>query len=298
MNLSRPLVLAAAILSVPIAHAQQAPAPVGSPLITDVYFPVGFHVSGTPLMTTTDWRNLMPSSELLKNDLSWDQHRGDLGRNVEGGANLEAAIGLDLGRKNGADARFDKQLRVGVSFLAPSSMYRRWDRSSTGRYDTLTSSLNGQVSYVDTTRNESYAATYRFTKIGLNASYILRKRTPGKWSWYVGFGVMAGTTLNASASVTHRIHTSASNSNSNYPELQGWDSNVESEEMHVASTGWGAAYALAGIDLRLGRTHPFWSSVHLFNEWRPTMMFTTVPGSRLSSTGAIQNLFGLRLDLR
>lgn len=298
MMLLRSLFLGTVALSVPMAIAQGDSEPTKAPLVTDVYFPIGFQVGSTSLLTTTDWRNLMPDSELLKNDLSWDQHREYDGRNVEGGAAFEASIGLDLGRKKGTDARFEKQLRIGVSVVASDPRYRQWYRSSTGRYDTLTSSLNGQVAYVDTTWNESYSADYRFSRIGLNASYILRKRTPSKWSWYVGFGGMVGTTFNASASVEHRVYTEANSSVVDYSELDGYFDDQEREETHVASTGWGAAYALAGIDLRLARTNPFWSSVHLFNELRPSMMFSTVPGSKLSSNAAIQNLFGLRLDLR
>lgn len=300
MKLFRPfLLLAAVTLAAPFAVAQEAPNAVRAPLITDVYFPVGFQGGSAPLMTTADWRNLMPGSDLLKNDLSWDSRQKDhFGHGAQGGAILEAAIGLDLGRKKGADARFDKQLRIGTSYLTTSAMSREWYHSSTGPYDTLTSSLNGQVSYVDTTWNESYSANYRFSRIGLNASYILRKRTPGLLSWYVGVGGMVGTTLNASASVSHHIYTTTSRSFVDYPELEEVDNNIEREEMHVASTGWGAAYALAGIDLRFSRKHPFWSTIHLFNELRPSMMFNTVPGSKMASTAAFQNLFGLRLDLR
>jgi len=309
MKFFRPLLVATALVVVPNTFAQQTTSSERPPLITDVYFPVGFVAGSSALMTTTDWRNLMPNSELLKNDLSWDtgdQTSFGRGRYVgeyrPGDPNsvpaFEVSIGLDMGRKQGADARFEKQLRVGASYLGTGSSYRNWWRSATGRYDTLTSSLNGQTSFVDTTWNETYSAEYRFSRIGLNASYILRKRTPNKWSWYVGIGGMVGTTFNASASVEHRIYTEANTSVPDYPELGGYFDNEEREEMHVATTAWGAAYALAGIDLRLGRTNPFWSSVHLFNELRPAMMFNTVPGSKLASTAAIQNLFGLRLDLR
>ncbi len=308
MKFFRTLLVATALVVVPTAFAQQTISTESRPLITDVYFPVGFVAGSSTLMTTTDWRNLMPNSELLKNDLSWDTGNSTHGPGWSGGEYwavqsnsvpaFEVAVGLDMGRKKGADSRFEKQLRVGATYFGPGSLYRQWYRSSTGRYDTLTSSISGQTSFVDTTWNDSYSANYQFSRIGLNASYILRKRTPNKWSWYVGIGGMVGTTFNASASVEHRIFTEASNSYVDYPELGGYFDNEEREEMHIASTGWGAAYALAGIDLRLGKTNPFWSSVHLFNELRPSMMFTTVPGSKLASNGAIQNLFGLRLDLR
>jgi len=298
MKYFRPLFIATALFAVQNTYAQQNTSSERAPLITDVYFPIGFYAGGVTPMTTTDWRNLMPNSELLKRDLSWDQGRDGMSRSSEGAAALEVAIGLDLGRNKGADARFDKQLRLGVSYLDFSFKNRVWSRSYTGPYDTLTSSLNNQVFLVDTTWNDVYRAEYAYSRIGLNASYILRKRTPNKWSWYVGFGGMVGTTLNARATVRHNTYTNASSTDLDYPDLNDQDGDTEQEEMRIASTPWGAAYALAGIDLRIGKTHPFWSSVHLFNELRPSMMFGTVPGSKLSATPAMQNLFGLRLDLR
>ena len=306
----RPFTLVLSLLVAAVTSAQAQPTSTDSgPLITTVYFPVGFFAGGSPLLTTTDWRNLMPTSELLQRDLSWDtngQNTFSTYRNgpedwesmANGGPILEVSLGLDMGRKKGAEARFDKELRVGVSFLANGSLGRTWERSATGRYDTLTSSLNGQQSYIDTTWREQYEAEYRFTRIGLNASYIVRKRSANKLTWYVGFGGMVGTTMNASASVQHFVNTTASRSPGNYPELDSSKEADEYEEVHVASTAWGAAYALAGLDLRLGNKSPFWSSIHLFNELRPTLMLSKVPGSSTATTGAFQNVFGLRLDLR
>lgn len=302
------LVFSLLVALVSVAQGQQSSTD-HTPLINTVYFPVGFFAGGPPVLTTTDWRNLTPTSELLQRDLSWDtQDQGSYGSGrygrgygstiVDAGPMVEVAVGLDMGRKKGADARFDKELRLGASYLANGYMNRTWYRSFTGPYDTLTSSLNGQVSYVDTTWQENYTAEYQFTRIGLNAAYILRKRTTHKFSWYVGLGGMIGTTMNASASVRHFVYTTASNSFSDYPELNSSKDPDEYEEMHVASTVWGAAYALAGIDLRLGNKDPFWSSIHLFNELRPTLMFSKVPGSDMATTGAFQNVFGLRLDLR
>ncbi|HQV51092.1 MAG: hypothetical protein IPF95_05130 [Flavobacteriales bacterium] len=306
----RPFNLVLSLLVAVVASAQEQPTSTDrAPLITTVYFPVGFFAGGSPLLTTTDWRNLMPTSELLQRDLSWDtgsQSTFSTYRNgpeewesmANGGPVLEVSLGLDMGRKKGAEARFDKELRVGVSYLANGFLGRTWDRSATGRYDTLTSSLNGQQSYVDTTWREEYSAEYRFTRIGLNASYLVRKRSANKLTWYAGFGAMLGTTLNASASVQRIVNTTTSRSFSDYPELDSSFEADEYEEVHVASTAWGAGYALAGLDLRLGTKSPFWSSIHLFNELRPTLLFSKVPGSSTATTGAFQNVFGMRLDLR
>lgn len=306
----RCVALVLSLLVAVVSSAQEQPTSTDhGPLITTVYFPVGIFAGGTPLMTTTDWRNLMPGSELLQRDLSWDTGDqsnygfarggpGYRGAMPDASPILEVAMGLDLGRKKGADARFEKELRLGVTYLANGYLGRTWYRSSTGPYDTLTSNLNGQESYVDTTWNEQYSADYRFTRIGLNAAYVVRKRTPGKLSWYVGFGGMVGTTLNASATVSHQVYTSVTRSYVDYPELDTSLDNDGFEEHHVASAMWGAAYALAGLDLRLGKKHPFWSSIHLFNELRPTVLFNKVPGSQMATTGAFQSLFGLRLDLR
>lgn len=271
-----------------------------SPLFTDVYFPVGFLVHGNGLMTTQDWRNLMPGSEILDRALPDKESDLDDFDNANGSAAFETSVGLDLARSKGTDARFEKQLRLGVMFNSRTEQEGYWERSFTGPYDTLISSITGNEFLVDTTWTEAITARYNYSRVGLSASYILRKRTPGILSWYVGLGGLAGTTIGGSGQVDRRVGTTVEGvvGNDDYPEFNDRSDTRETEEFHIASTGWGAVYALGGLDLQFGRKHPFWSTIHVFSEMRPTLFFNTVPGSPMRSSGAFQQLVGLRLDLR
>ena len=91
------------------------------------------------------------------------------------------------------------------------------DRSATGRYDTLTSSLNGQQSYIDTTWREQYE---RNTALPDRIERFLHRAQTTRVIDLVCWGRrMVGTTMNASASVQHFVNTTATRSPGNYPEL-------------------------------------------------------------------------------
>jgi len=286
----------------PLASFAQ-PAP--SPLITDASLGFGFQLENGALLSDDDWRRMLPGSSLLLDDLPqgrrWansggfqpDFYRGQALFNPLGV--VSASAGLALFRNRAGESRYDNRLRLGVLYSGGDWAEGYWARSSSAAYDTLVSMGTGELFVLDSSWSESYSASHKRSRIGLEATYIAHRITGSRFSWYVGAGLQLGVALSGDAEVTHTVSRSADRpaggSDIEY-ELLG------SERFRTPAKGYAALHALFGVDLRLGKTSPFWSALHLYTEVRPAILMRSLPNLPAQTGGAWQSLFGLRIDLR
>lgn len=292
------------------AQAQEQPV---KPLIAEGYLGYGSFSNPVPRTALSDWRAMLPGSALLARDMAglsamdhygggypgagyygpWG-YRDGMDSYASGGG--YAGLGLDLGRRAEPGARFEHRLRIGASVIGSEDISSRWSRSLSGRYDTLVSQQTGQMTYIDTTWSEAYSAYAYRSRAALDVSYIVRRASASRWSWYAGAGLLIGLTHGGRAETMHAI-TRWRDARGSYSS--GYERTVlEEESFTLKSTFFGAAHATFGIDLRLGRTSPFWSQLHLFAELRPLLQLNAYPGLPARMDGGLQSFFGLRVDLR
>lgn len=207
-----------------------------------------------------------------------------------------AVLGLDLSRRAESWMRFEHRLRIGASVIGSGDISSRWSRSPSGRYDTLVSQQTRQMNYIDTTWSEAYSAYAYRSRAALDVSYIARRASASRWSWCAGAGLLIGLTHGGRAETKHSV-TRWRDSRSSYSSGHERTA-LEEESFTLKSTFFGAAQAIFSIDLRLGRTSPFWSQLHLYAEPRPLLQFNACPGFPARMDGGLQSLFGLRVDLR
>lgn len=289
-------------MSGPHASCGQNDAYVRQPRFTvsEVYLGFGSFVHPNMSLTTGEWRTMLPGSSLLQRDLPQSLLNGgapswlfDDGGDGAGMAHL--GLALELSPREG---RYAKLLRMGVVHAGHGGSRSTWSRSAVGRYDTLTSAVTGQVIFVDTVWSERYEATYTQERLGLEASFVLRKRTPSRWDWQVGAGVMAGVAMNGTAEVWRTEERRlGSYLGSGYSGSVNQHGVTEREELRIDGGAWAAAYGLLGFGFQLGREHPFWSGLQLRYETRPSLLLAGIPGARAATMTGGQHLFALVLKL-
>lgn len=289
-----------------VALSALAQAPPAPQLIREGYAAGTAFLVRNGSLSLDEWRAMLPGSSLLRDDLParvfdhpWygptsyydDPHGAGIARSPAG---AYLAVGLDPDRTATADARFEQRLRTGISFGGAEESTRTWARSLTGAHDTLVSQATGALYELDSTWTESYVATVRRSRLALDGSWILRKATRRRMSWYAGGGMLLGLDHNGRAEVQRTI--------SRYREESLGRSSSEStvageEAFRLEPTLCLGVHALLGLDLKLGKTSPFWSSLHLFWEWRHGLLATRYPGVAASLASGSQQLLGLRVDL-
>lgn len=276
-------------------------------LIAEGYFGFGNGSAFSSNYNLDDWRSALPNSELLRRDIPLSNGQnyayneaayygyGPYGRFGYSSGTAYMGLGLDLGRNAPDGSKFEKRLRIGFAYTGFESATDSWGTSNTARYDTLVSQSTGAQLYRDTTFSETYAVNASWSRIGLDASYTVRRVNSSRWAWYVGAGAQVGATMNSDVSVSHRTTRSDLNNEELYASYREFE---EIESHRLRSNYWGAAYALAGLDFQLSRTSPFLSNLHLFLEMRPTMQFSAPAGVAAQVQGGVRSVFGLRFDLR
>lgn len=286
-----------------LVHAQEQQLPVTSlPSLADGYLLYGIFIQRESFMDLSDWRAQFPNSKLLKDAAIASNTQGSHGRSSgRGPGTLQVGIGLDLSRKENGGSIHRKQLRLGILHSANNSNQGSWSRSITGPYDTLTSQLSGEVYAVDTTWTERYSAYHEFSRLGFDLAFVLLNENLTRWSWQVGFGALIGMTLNDEGRVyrtAERRIEDFSYGTAFLEEIE-YSERIGKEIFPNGTSFWVGPYAVLGFSRRLGDTHPFWRSLHLHYEARPTLLFSNFHGDVVRSMRAAgQHLLGLRVDLQ
>ncbi|MCB9171129.1 MAG: hypothetical protein H6594_12350 [Flavobacteriales bacterium] len=278
-----------------ISTAQPRIDTLRSPVVANAQATVGGLIATAPTITITDLHDLVPASVLLEGDFAGYERQGIA--EGHGSPAIDMALGLVLGRRVVNGHRRGPELRLGYTFLPLTAIGAEFHRTDRAPYDTLTSTLTGQWYAVDSVRERTVHVAHKASQLAFNASLIFRTHTDTRVTFFGGIGLQAGLAFDGRTEVEERIerYVERSDGGGRLDYVQLTDRTRNEVFTHENGT-WYAGYIPVGIDLRLGRKHPFWRMVHLYHELRPAISFWDVPDMRKVSAVGIQALFGLRID--
>ncbi len=245
-----------------------------------------------------DFLKLAPQSVLLQDDLSGYQ-LSSFGSSY-GNNSFALSVGMPLRKKNPENEKSRAILRLGFTYFNVSGLSANYQKQSAIRFDTLVSSQNGQLSFVDSILSQSYSMNYNAKQLRLDASVIIRWNEAARWSLYGGAGISAGVSLNASTNIAYYEYNSigvrfpqGGVSTTYPPSLEGQDKSRS--ETFRNKTNFGAMlYVPLGVDFRLGNKREFWKLLHLFYELRPSADVTVVPELSSFATASFMQGIGIR----
>jgi hypothetical protein len=265
--------------------------------IHDFYIQTGFVSMSVTDGTLADFNKLAPGSELLSNDLT-GFYPSDVFPS-SGNNTFSVLLGIKLKDKQKTAYRTNPLLRLGISYFSGTSLKKEIYKEYNEPYDTLTSSQAGQSYYIDSVTRQNYIMSYYSKQLRLDASLIFRTNQSARWSLYAGIGATAGVSFNANTEIryneNYKTETSlpGGGSYSTYG-YSGMDKNkieIYSNKNNLSAS----IYIPMGIDFRLGKKNEFLKHTHLFYEFRPGIVFISIPELRTVTYGGIQNGFGLRV---
>lgn len=270
-------------------------------LIDEVHVLWGALAQKAPFMTQIDWRALVPNSELLRSEElnSMERYGGGGGfRSGQVSHVVSAGISLNLSRGS-PDQDRSKHLRIALFHSPDHGMNARWSSQSTGPLDTLIGLTNGDSIFVDTVLIESFTASHRSARTGLDISYVVESGTRSLFSWQLGLGMLAGFTSGNKVQIWHTYETRFDgwvSWHEQYPDIRR-DEIASIEMLTLPPSFWAAGYLHFGVGMRLGRSDPFWNSIQLKSEARPSLMLSNFASAPWRTAAAFQLLVGAAIDL-
>jgi len=138
-----------------------------------------------------EFKALVPESELLDKDFSdFDQYFFSEGERD----NFAASVQLYFDWRTGNEFwnKLNPQLRVGLSHSKINLMNGRLSKLGYHRIDTLTSSGNGEVYYVDSVSIQNYFLEYKADILLIDGALTFSSNPNSRWSIYAGVGLSVG----------------------------------------------------------------------------------------------------------
>ncbi|MEN9700191.1 MAG: hypothetical protein RLZZ301_1389 [Bacteroidota bacterium] len=281
------LLLGAAFFSLSMAQAQLQ--------LSEIHLSNGAF-SGTETGTLAQFQSLAPQSSILQQDLSLYHFDNAMRIGGMGGSSQS----LQLGFKTAAYPT--ALLRIGLSNYSNANAYHlSGEYSESFIVDTLTSSVSGQQTYIDSSSYHHIGATYGTQQLRLDAALLFRMRPEKRWSLQGGIGASLGYAYRNTIRVSSSVDPYS---------LGGFDMFFTSSFFHwsgqtetfASKGGLGASiYVPLGIDFRIGKKREFWTPIHLYAEMRPSLFITTYgknsPLTPSFSVGSASAL-GLRIDVK
>lgn len=254
------------------ASAQDNTAPKANARVSDLSASYSLIFQPNPLGTIDDYRKLAPSSPVLNRDMGGFESNHYITYDFPGkNPVVRASLGLALLNKKKNEYR-PFTLRVGLSYMK-SGYSNTLSRSTSTRFDTLTSSNGGEPVYLDSVRNETISARYVADELRADVSLIFRTKPSARWGVYGGIGANAGFAVRAYTEVsyfewrgiqsTYNGMQTMLSSNSVAGENNGNPQRYRNKSMAAYSV-----YVPFGIDYRIANHNTFWKNMHLFAEGR------------------------------
>ncbi|MBL7962633.1 MAG: hypothetical protein JNM31_02200 [Flavobacteriales bacterium] len=264
--------------------------------VQDVSGTYGSIIQDEAFYSLGEWRAMLPGSRLLQGDVppmnAWSYGYGAYAYPL-----FTVSAGLNLDGQRRPLSRYDRQLRVSLSYAPENEMNSSWERRRTGVFDTLVGQHTGQVFVIDTTWYERYSAFFYYSRLEVDASMLWRRRTATRWGWYTGAGISLGMIIGEDCYVDYRTGVRSSGYSFNPPLVD--QVRARDSEMLRAPNGFsGAMRAVIGAEFRLGASHRFWSRLHLHYELQPILQYTQFAGTNLRSDMAWRSQLGIRALLR
>lgn len=242
-----------------------------------------------------EFQKLAPGSELLKADFTGYNQYNDYISSVN--SMFAVNVGFRFGNANRTAYKKSPLLRLGFSYFSTTDLANNLSQTRTFRSDTLVSTNNGQVYYVDSTIYRSYNMRHTSDQLRLDVSLIYRTDPKARWQFYGGLGLTAGASLKAYTTIDYVVGSNIESTNYYfYPIYTDQVSDYKNEYFRNSADFGLSAYVPLGLDFRMGKKRPFWKRTHLFYELRPGASFSSIGDLSSFANISVQQGLGIKVN--
>jgi len=241
----------------------------------------------------TDFAALAPGSSILMKDFStYESSMGYYNFNYPFGMGMQNTssfqslqVGLSLPKCQGT-------LRLGISNFSNQLMSAYGSYYESHVVDTLISSQNGSMTFVDSTISRNVFGNYNNQQIRIDAAYVWEMNAGERWAFSAGAGMSFGLSYQSQTSLNFAEYT---NSYEGYGSYVSNQTTTLESETYKNPMAWGAnIYVPLGINFRLGTKRAFWKPWMIYSELRPQLSFNSIPNSGVKFSPGIGSASGIR----
>ena len=244
----------------------------------------------------TDFAPLAPGSSILMKDFS--NYQGEMGyynfnypfsMGMQTNSSFQTLqVGLSLPKCQGT-------LRLGLSNFSNQLMSAYGSYYETHVVDTLISSQNGSMTFVDSTVSRNVFGNYTNQQIRLEAAYVWEMNAGERWAFSAGAGMSFGLSYQSRTSLHYTEYT---NSYQGYGSYAGNQTTTHESESYKNPMNWGAnLYVPLGINFRLGTKRAFWKPWMIYSELRPQLSINSIPKAGVKFSPGIGSASGIRYNI-
>ncbi|MCF8269747.1 MAG: hypothetical protein K9I25_07215 [Crocinitomicaceae bacterium] len=244
----------------------------------------------------TDFAPLAPGSSILMKDFSnYESGMGYYAFNypfnmgMQNNASFQSLqVGLSLPKCQGT-------LRLGISNFSNQLMSAYGSYYESHVVDTLISSQNGSMAFVDSTISRNVFGNYTNEQIRLEAAYVWEMNAGERWAFSAGAGLSFGLSYQSRTTLHFTEYT---NSYAGYGSYEGNQTTTHESEVYKNPMNWGAnLYVPLGINLRLGTKRAFWKPWMIYSELRPQLSINSIPNAGVKFSPGIGSASGIRYNI-
>jgi hypothetical protein len=244
----------------------------------------------------TDFAPLAPGSSILLKDFSnYESSMGYYNFNYPFGMGMQNTssfqslqVGLSLPKCQGT-------LRLGISNFSNQLMNAYGSYYESHVVDTLISSQNGSMTFVDSTISRNVFGNYNNQQIRIDAAYVWEMNAGERWAFSAGAGLSFGLSYQSKTSLHYTEYT---NSYQGYGSYAGNQITTHESETYKNPMNWGAnIYVPLGINFRLGTKRAFWKPWMIYSELRPQLSFNSITKSGVKFSPGIGSSSGIRYNI-
>ncbi|MEY3048671.1 MAG: hypothetical protein RL365_709 [Bacteroidota bacterium] len=244
----------------------------------------------------TDFNPLAPGSSILMKDFSnYESSMGYYNFNYPFGMGMQNTssfqslqVGLSLPKCQGT-------LRLGISNFSNQLMSAYGSYYESHVVDTLISSQNGSMTFVDSTISRNVYGNYNNQQIRIDAAYVWEMNVGERWAFSAGAGFSFGLSYQSQTSLHYAEYT---NSYQGYGSHTGDQTTTIESETYKSPIAWGSnIYVPLGINFRIGTKRAFWKPWMIYSELRPQFSFNSIPNSGVKFSPGVGSSSGIRYNI-
>ena len=237
------------------------------------------HANDRPYLSSDDFRQLygpdLPTINASQDNIFFFPLNFS-GQRIYGLQNsINLGAWLDINRKDGAAAWGSPSLRLGLSYTTRQDYLLFGTESNRYKVDSITSTFQGQTNtvYIDSVHNKQLFQSFGSNRLSLNIDLLWRTNELGRFTFYGGFGIGAGMSLNSVLMYNLSEYSYRSNENSYFNN----SNTISQGEKKGPAVFDFRMNMILGTELRLGKKG-FLEKTSLFYEWRPTVVMNQTSG--------------------
>lgn len=245
----------------------------------------------------TDFAPLAPGSSILMKDFSnyqsgmgyFNFNEYPFGMNNQNVSSFQSLqVGLSLPKCQGT-------LRLGLSNFSNQLLGAFASYYEEHVVDTLISSQNGSMTFVDSTVSRNVYGNYSNQQIRLEAAYVWEMNAGERWAFSAGAGMSFGLSYQSRTTLHYTEYT---NSYQGYGSYTGNQTTTHESESYKNPMNWGAIlYVPLGINFRLGTKRAFWKPWMIYSELRPQLSINSIPNAGVKFSPGIGSASGIRYNI-